>query len=126
MLRPVAHQLRASVVVGLAVGIAVGVVGYAAGGWPAAAGVAGGLGVMLAATAAAAVQAGAVVGGWGARRMRLVGSLASLASLAVALGCFWWLVNCVGAPGWSLAGGVTAVVVGLVCGFALRANRFAG
>lgn len=125
MLRPVAHHLGSSLAVGLAFGVLAGIVGYGAGGWPALAGVAGGFGVMLAATAAAVVQAAAVVGGWGARRLRLVSGMASFASLALALGCFWWLVNYMGAPGWSLASGVTAVVVGLVCGFALRANRVA-
>ncbi|MCX7598990.1 MAG: hypothetical protein N2512_09015 [Armatimonadetes bacterium] len=117
MLRPVADYLRSSLALGLGLGALAGVVAYAANGWPAVAGVAGGAGVMLAATLGAVAQARAVVGGWGARRLRVLASLTGIACMVLALGCFFWLVYYVGAPGWSLAVGVTAVIGGLVCGF---------
>ena len=126
MLPAAAYHLRISVVVGFGAGVVAAVVGYAAAGWAAVAGVAGGMGVMLAATLAAAVQAKAVVAGRGTRRVRLAAALAGIVSLAIALGCFWWLVNYVGVPGWSLFIGVTAIVAGLVCGFALRGSGFGG
>lgn len=125
MLRPVAHELRRSMVVGLGLGLVAGVLAYVFGGWHAVAGVWAGVVVMMVATAGAVVHAAAVLGRLAARTSRLVGSLSSFGSLAVALGCFWWAVNYAGAPGWSLAVGVTAMVVGLVCGFGLRANRLA-
>ena len=112
----VANATRAAVLLAGAMGVLLCV----ATGWQAGIGVIVGAGVMTGTLRLAAWRASGALRRRGrGRLLRWLLVAAQLLKFVAILVVFWFVVYVLGAPGWSLAAGITLGVIALVVGFAM-------